>query len=85
MSHVNYVVRIGERGRVVVPAPVREALDLEEGVQLLLYVDHDVMHLEKARDVVMAARGMFADNSGRSLVDELLEERRAEAAREAES
>lgn len=85
MSHVNYVVRIGERGRLVVPAAVREELELEEGSQLVLsVVDHEVLRLEKARDLVMAGRGMFADRSGRNLVDELLEERRAEAAREAE-
>lgn len=85
MSHVNYVVRIGERGRLVVPAAVREELELEEGSQLVLsVVDHE-LRLEKARDIVMAGRGMFADRSGRNLVDELLEERRAEAAREAET
>lgn len=41
------------------------------------------VRLEKARTVALAGHGMFADDSGRSLVDELLAERHAEAAREA--
>lgn len=87
MSHRAYVVRIGDRGRLVLPAPVRDVLGLEDGSQLLLYLDEsgESMRLERARDVAQRSRGMFADDSGRSLVDELLDERRAEAAHDAEA
>jgi AbrB family looped-hinge helix DNA binding protein len=86
MSHMPYVVKIGERGRLVLPAPIRDSLGLEDGSQLLLYLDEsgDSVRLERARDVARSSRGMFADDSGRSLVDELLEERRAEAEHDAE-
>jgi AbrB family looped-hinge helix DNA binding protein len=87
MSHMPYVVKIGERGRLVLPAPVRDSLGLEDGSQLLLYLDEsgESVRLERARDVARSSRGMFADDSGRSLVDELLEERRAEAEHDAET
>lgn len=87
MSHMHYVVKIGERGRLVLPAPVRASLGLEDGSQLLLYLDESQasVRLERARDVARSGRGIFADDSGRSLVDELLDERRAEAAHDAET
>lgn len=87
MSHVRYMVKVGNRGRLVLPAPVRDSLGLEEGSQLLLFLDEssESVRLERARDVARSSRGMFADDSGRSLVDELLDERRAEAEREAET
>jgi AbrB family looped-hinge helix DNA binding protein len=87
MSHMPYVVKIGDRGRLVLPAPVRDSLGLEDGSQLLLYLDEsgESVRLERAGDVARSSRGMFADDSGRSLVDELLDERRAEAEQDAET
>ena len=86
MSHMPYVVKVGERGRLVLPAPVRDSLGLEDGSSMLLYLDESggTIRLERTRDVARSGRGMFADRSRRSLVDELLEERRAEAAHDAE-
>lgn len=83
VSHRRYVIKIGERGRLVLPAPVRDALGLAAGSQLLVYLDEsgESVRLARARDVARNSRGMYADNSGRSLVDELLAERRAEAER----
>lgn len=85
MSHMetrSYPVQIGERGRVVLPAPLRRELGVDEGDHLLLVVDENAVRLVKATDVAAGGRGMFADDSGRSLVDELLDERREEARRE---
>jgi AbrB family looped-hinge helix DNA binding protein len=85
VSHMPYVVKIGERGRLVLPAAVRDSLGLEDGSQLLVYLDSsgESIRLERARDVARSSRGMFADESGRSLADELLDERRAEAEHDA--
>lgn len=88
MSHMDteshsYPVQVGERGRVVLPAPLRRELDVQEGDQLLLVVTDGAVRLVKPRDLADAARGLFADDSGRSLIDELLAERHAEAEREA--
>lgn len=85
MSHMksrSYPIRVGERGRVVLPAPLRRELGVNDGDQLLLVLDDEGLRVVKASDAAAAGRGMFADDSGRSLVDELLDERRDDARRE---
>lgn len=86
MSHMErFTVQLGERGRLVLPAPLRRALGLHDGDQLVLDVDGDTIRLAKAREIAAAGRGMFADKAGPSMVDELLGERRAEARRESDA
>lgn len=83
MSHKEQVT-IGERGRLVLPASIRSAFGLTPGTRMLLSAEDDgSLRLRPYRAVADESRGLFADlaNSG-SLVDELLRERRAEAARE---
>ncbi len=81
---VPYSVLLGEKGRVVLPAEVRENLGLETGDRLLLAIDPDgALRLTSARRAAARLKGMFAHLApGRSLVDELLEERRREAEEE---
>lgn len=82
MSH-RYVVQLGERGRVVLPAPLRRALELERGDQIVLELEEGGVRLVPARTVAGHFRGAFRDRyGGRSLADELLAERREEAARD---
>jgi antitoxin PrlF len=73
-------VVLGRQGRIVIPAEVRSALGLTQGDKLHLHVAGRRLLLERSEDAVAALRG-FADKvpSNRSLVDELLEERRREA------
>ena len=75
---------MGERGRVVIPAEVRQRLDLKVGEQMVLVVQDDgSMRLTPWKTVLRNTRGMFAHVApGVSLVDELIADRRAEAARE---
>lgn len=77
-------VRLGDRGRLVLPAAVRERLGLEAGDMLLLNIESDSgIRLEKLSDAADEAMGLFAHIApGRRLVDELLLERRQEAERE---
>lgn len=76
-------VRLGDRGRLVLPALVRRQLQLREGERLLLTVDSGSIRLVSARQQVRASRGMYRHLApNRSLVDELIADRRAEAARE---
>jgi AbrB family looped-hinge helix DNA binding protein len=84
MTHPSYRVQMGERGRVVLPAPVRRALGLAPGDRLILTVEPDgAVRMVSAREVAGRLRGLLRDVApGRSLVDELLAERRAEARRE---
>ncbi|MDX6650045.1 MAG: hypothetical protein QOJ97_1996 [Solirubrobacteraceae bacterium] len=84
MTHTSYRVQMGERGRVVLPAPVRRALGLAPGDRLILTLEPDGgVRMVSAREVAGRLRGLLRDVApGRSLADELLAERRAEARRE---
>lgn len=80
-----YPLTLGERGRLVLPAPVRERLDLHGGERFLLRVEEDgSIRLISYRSIAENGRGLFAHVApGRSLVDELIADRRAGAAVEA--
>jgi AbrB family looped-hinge helix DNA binding protein len=70
---------MGDRGRLVIPAEVRERTGLTEGTGLIL--------MESPRGLVVLTRPQLqqlvrADLAGEDLVGELLAERRAEAAAE---
>jgi AbrB family looped-hinge helix DNA binding protein len=85
MAHVERQVVVGDRGRVVLPSEVRSALGLEPGSRMLLSTEKDgSLRLRPYRSVADHGRGMLASlaPAGDSMVDELLAERRREAARE---
>ncbi|MGH3945324.1 MAG: AbrB/MazE/SpoVT family DNA-binding domain-containing protein [Pseudonocardiaceae bacterium] len=77
-------ITVNEQGRVTIPVQVRRAAGIEAGVPLVVYV-------EDGR-VVIETRDQLADRIRRdvaatwtgdgSVVDELITDRRAEAARE---
>jgi AbrB family looped-hinge helix DNA binding protein len=85
MAHREHKVVVGDRGRVVLPSDVRSELGLEPGTQMLLSTEEDgSLRLRPYRSVADQGRGMLAElaPAGASTVDELLAERRREAARE---
>lgn len=72
---------LGKQGRLVIPADVRAALGLSPGDRLHLSLDGRRLMLERPEDAAAELRGLAADvPEGRSLVEELLAERRAAAA-----
>lgn len=76
---------VGDRGRVVLPAGIRAQLDLRPGTPMLLSAEGDgSLRLRPYRAVADGNRGMLSNLAppDESLVDELLAERRREAARE---
>lgn len=76
-------VLLGQQGRVVIPAKVRTALGLAPGDRLHLHVAGQRLVLERQHDAVAELRGLGAAvPKARSLVDELLAERRLAAAAE---
>lgn len=76
-------VRIGPQGRLVVPATIRESLQLRPGDKLIARVEDGRLVLEKREHVIARLRAHFANvPQGVSLADELIAERRAEALRE---
>lgn len=85
MAHSEREIVIGDRGRVVLPAAVRSALGLEPGMRMLLTTEPDgSLRLRSYRAVAEQSRGMLAElaPAETAMVEELLAQRRAEAARE---
>ncbi len=75
------IVSVGPKGRVVIPAEIRRALDLREGSELVAMVDGDAVVLLPRDAVKVRLRSMFS-GSATSMRAELLAERRAAAAEE---
>ena len=77
-------VRIDPAGRVVVPAPIRKALGIKDRQMLHISLDDGFIRLQTVEAglerIWAIAQGM--DNSGKSVVDEFIAERRTEAANE---
>ena len=78
--------QVDKHGRIVIPADIREELDLHPGEQVLLRVKDGTLQIENRLRSIRRVRGMarelLGDVGDRSLVDEFIVEKRAEAARE---
>ena len=72
-----YTVVMGDRGRLVVPAELRERLDLTPGTPLVLFETSAGVVLTTREQLKSLVRHRLAD---RDLVAELLAERRSDAA-----
>lgn len=82
-----YSLKVGDRGRIVLPAELRERLGVKENDRLLARVEEDgSLRVITARAAWDSIRGILKERlphlGDRSLADELIAERRAEAARE---
>jgi len=74
---------LGKQGRLVIPAEVRKALGLAPGDRLNLHVTGARLVLQRPQDAVAELRALTGGvPGGRSLVDELLAERRLAAGTE---
>lgn len=77
------IVVLGQQGRLVIPADVRVALGLGAGDRLHLHVAGHRLMLERQEDAAAELRGLASNvPQTRSLVAELLAERRLAAATE---
>jgi antitoxin PrlF len=74
-------VRMSEGGRIVIPAEYRRQLGLDVGDEVLLQLDGQELRLFSRRQGIRRAQALVrrAIPPGRSLVDELIAERRREA------
>ena len=78
-------VQLGDKGRVILPAPVRKRLGLRPGSRLVLSLeDSGELRLVSVRRQVEKCAGLFRElvPAGALPSQELIEERRMEAARE---
>lgn len=74
---------LGQQGRLVIPAEVRAALGLAPGDRLHLHVAGHRLTLQRQQDAISELRALGDDvPQKRSLVEELLAERRLAAAQE---
>lgn len=72
---------VGQQGRLVIPAEVRNALGLAAGDRLHLRLVGKSVVLQRPQDAAAELRGLASRvPANRSLVDELLQERRLAAA-----
>lgn len=77
-------VRLGAGGRIVLPGPIREAMGIGLGDELVVIPERGGARLLTRAEAVRRAQdlvAMYVDPC-RSLTDELLAERRAESADE---
>jgi len=77
-------VVVADRGRIVLPAEVRERLEIKDGDRLWLVVDPDgTIRIQTRRVIIRNLQGAFAHLAPeRNAVEELIAERRREAAME---
>jgi AbrB family looped-hinge helix DNA binding protein len=71
---------LGQQGRIVIPASIRTALGLAPGDRVHLHVTGRRLVLERQQDAVAELRELAAEvPKNRSLVEELLADRRLAA------
>ena len=75
------IVAVGPKGRVVIPAGIRRMLGIEQGSELVAIVEGEAVVLVPREAIKRRLRSIFADVPT-SMREELLAERRVEAARE---
>jgi AbrB family looped-hinge helix DNA binding protein len=75
------MLRVGEQGRMVIPAELRKQLGLEIGTELVATVEGDRLVLETASAILARLQSQFSQVQG-SMADELIAERKAEVKRE---
>jgi AbrB family looped-hinge helix DNA binding protein len=76
--------RVTDAGRVVIPAELRKEFGIEEGEEIVFSKDERGILITTLREAIRQAQHYFASLAPREvrMSDELLNERRVEAARE---
>ncbi|MCG9890092.1 MAG: AbrB/MazE/SpoVT family DNA-binding domain-containing protein [Thermosynechococcaceae cyanobacterium MS004] len=83
MTYSQTEIRVGEQGRIVIPSSIRSRLAIDAGSTLVARIENDQLILEKPEAVLKRLQSRFQNiPKGVSLADELIAERRAEAAHE---
>ena len=77
-------VELGAGGRLVIPAPMRAALGMKDGDKVLVRLEGNELRIYNYEEATRRAQEIVRSfiSPGVSLVDELIADRHAEAARE---
>jgi bifunctional DNA-binding transcriptional regulator/antitoxin component of YhaV-PrlF toxin-antitoxin module len=75
------LTKLGEGGRLVIPAEYRRALGVDTGDELVLVLEERTMRVLTPREAVRRAQALVRSYipEGRSLSEELISERRRES------
>lgn len=84
MGNTVETTRVTSGGRIVLPAELRRALGVQEGDELLVRLEGQELRIYTPAEAIRQAQERLRRHipEGRSLSDELIQERRAETARE---
>jgi AbrB family looped-hinge helix DNA binding protein len=82
-NHATFRARVDPAGRVLIPANARQRLGIEQGDEVIVEIDERGLHITTAQQALKEVQAYFATiKTSGSIVDELIRERRQEAARE---
>jgi antitoxin PrlF len=75
------LAKLGEGGRLVIPAEYRRALGIEVGDELVLTLEEGALRVTTPREAIRRAQALVRSYvpEGRSLSDELIADRRRES------
>jgi AbrB family looped-hinge helix DNA binding protein len=82
---MNTTLEVGPQGRIVIPASIRKALNIQTGATLVARIEDGRLVLETQNQLLNQFYSRFAQarmQQGESIVDELIAEHRSESARE---
>lgn len=82
MEIANTTTKLTDGGRIVIPAEYRRALHLDVGDEVVLSLENDEIRILSRREALRRAQEIVSRYITRPLVDELIAERRQEAAGE---
>lgn len=77
-------LKVNENGRVVIPAAFRKALGMNVGDEVIARIEDDELRISTIRSRIVRAQRLVRKyiKPGRSLVDELIAERRRDTRNE---
>ena len=84
MTQLTAKTKVAEGGRIVIPAAMRKALGLKVGKSVTLTLNQSGLHVSTREAAIHRIDELMRDkiNPKRSVIDELIAERRKEAADE---
>ena len=75
-------VSVGKQGRIVIPASLRRQLAIEQGAQLVAWVEDGKLVMQSKQQLWQAIHQACGEQQGVSLADELIADRREAAKQE---